>query len=768
MPAFQRPDGSISDGAWTATPLWEKIDDAIPNDTEEVRSVNDPSNDIFEVSLTNLADPAVSTGHIVRIRMTRAQSGGGQPGTLDVIVGLYQTTTLIASATFSNIALGLATVTFTLTGTEADNITDYDALRVRVDANKSAGARTTWCEVSGIEFETPSAASDHNQREFRIRITDPAINANGGGDWAQLINVDESIDLDTFFRIRFDVEETEGVADGGVTYKLQVSKEGGAYADVAVMLSGGTTPLGETWPPSQQIDNTDVVMIVASATFANDAVTTDLLAAKAGFVSGAGMHDNLSPSVSLLANGHTELEWSLVIPRYYDGVGNRNNATDTFDFRVVESDGTLFTGDTNSGYDEIPRITATLAVGHIGGTFIEQPSRVGPFKDGNGNLYYLSEHSNNTNTLLLHKSTDGGDTWVEATATGRPAVTDPEGCAVAQDGDDLLIITRRGDDAVAFHRYRMSSHASPDTWNQIDIVIDADAGQPPVASESCDIAVARDSDGFIFVCYNGDDATDSVIWYTRSEDGGATWQTRASIQDTGRDYHGCKMVLGPTSDDIYIFVLDQTGADLYFDTIDTLATAVSGTLTTVILNEHGVNNSLADFNPPATYDDGGVEVVWISWIDAGGASSNGELRAVAVRDGTVQTPATVSTLDVDRSNGTSHQPVAALAVEGKKVHAIFNERISEDIWYDTNDDEGGWGSDTEEQDTVTCHYIKAEVFTHSSGNGGDTVLGYVWETGAGGLTGGFTQYDEKFLAAAPAGGPFPPGFRRRQLATVRM
>ena len=237
MPAFQRPDGSISDGAWTATPLWQKIDDAIPNDTESVQSENDPANDIFEVSLTNLTDPAVSTGHIVRIRMFRGQSGGGQPGTLDVIVGLYQTTTLIATATFSNIDTAIIDRTFTLTGGEADNITDYDALRVRVDADKSAGARTTWCEVTGIEFETPSAAFVVEQVGWRwFEDGTGGLTALAAEDVKPTLPGDENYGV---IRLRVELEETGGSGDTNKIVLAQYSGDAGTtWADMALDAGG--------------------------------------------------------------------------------------------------------------------------------------------------------------------------------------------------------------------------------------------------------------------------------------------------------------------------------------------------------------------------------------------------------------------------------------------------------------------------------------------------------------------------------------------------
>ncbi len=762
MPNFQRPvTPDITVNNWVSTPLWAKIDETPFSDSDFVQSENEPSNDIMEVTLETLTDPAVSTGHIVRYRLQKGESGGGQPGTLNVIVGLYQATTLIATATHSGISTGFAEFSFTLSGAEADAITDYDDLRIRFDADKSAGARTTWCELSFAEFETPSAAADHNQREFRIRITDPAINANGGGDWAQAINVDETLDLDTFFRIRFDIEETEGQADGGVTYKLQVSKEGGAYADVAVATSPTTTPLADTWPPVDQINSTDVAQVVASATFSNDAVTTDLLAAKAGFVSGAGMHDNLSPSVSLLANGHTELEWSLVIPRYYDA-RSANNATDTFDFRVVESDGTLFTGDTNSGYDEIPRITATLAVGHVGGTTIEQPGRI-LWVDANGSLYYSTEHTNNSTEVLLHKSSDGGDSWAEATVTGRPTQTDPEGLEGFVVDDDILhLVHRKGDDAIYYHEYNMSSAASnPDTWQTIDEQIDADAVGKIASSDDCSIVVRANGDKFAF--YTGLVSSFGTIFMSVFE--GVSWATRVEVDGEASVSFTAVSAILDADDNIQVYYFDFTNGIIFHRDIATGGITFSGRTSMATSVRQSANAYSANLMNVASYIDSGVDVEVLVYFKDGATT----LSSTHVRDGTAQTEQSAFTDNsVGVSAGTSHQPQADLAVEGQKVHLLYSENATEDIFTTSDDDEAGWITDVEEQDAVTAHYINALVFIHSSGNGGDTVLGYVWDQGSSGDTPGFTRYDEIVLAAAPAGGPFPPGFRRRQLTTVRM
>ena len=750
-------------GSWTSTPLWSKINEGGGGDGTVIVSDTTPVvTEPFTVDLSTITDPAKSTGHDLKIRWAKNAGGGGNKTIrIELREGYVNESTLgtlIATDDYAINSTTLRTDSTTMSGAEADAITDYSDLQIRVMG--VAGNRAL--KVDFVELEIIDE-TDHNQRAFRIRSTDPAINANAGGDWDQLENVDATIDLDTLFRIRFEVEETASVSDGGVTYKLQYRvNTGGGYGSWTDLVAKG-----EPWPPLAQ--GNYLVANIVDASFADDAATTNILTtSSSSFVAGVGMHDNLSTSITL-NNQHTELEWALVIARYYDSLGVGDDG-DLFQFRVVESDGTLFTGDTNSGYDNIPEITANLAIGHIGGTHIEQPGKLGPVWDGNGNQYTLTEHTNTTPNILLHKSIDGGDTWAQATVTGRPTESDPEGLGIfhdpVNDPHRLHIITRAGDDLVLYHRYHMSSHATtPDTWNVIDRTIDADAGQPAggVASESCDITI-RTSDGFIFVAYNGNDATNDVGWINHSDDDGVTFETREVIDSTGgRDYTGVGITTTPNSDDVFVFVLDNTGADIYFDRIDSAGVVLSDGLT-VVATDAGTLGQVADnIIRPVSYDDGGVDVVMVAWQ----ASAGEDISTRTLRDGTLQTTATgASDNATERSFGTSHQPVADIAVDGTTVWLMYGENATIDIFYDDNPDEAGWGTDTEEQDAVTCHYIHAGVGTHSSGNGGDTVLGYIWNQGDDGLASGFNRYDEVVLVVG--GTTVYPPFPRQQRRLVRM
>jgi hypothetical protein len=108
----------------------------------------------------------------------------------------------------------------------------------------------------------------------------------------------------------------------------------------------------------------------------------------------------------------------------------------------------------------------------------------------------------------------------------------------------------------------------------------------------------------------------------------------------------------------------------------------------------------------------------------------------------------VSGNDVENNTGGNHMLLADVRADDAtdNLHAVYTEiDPSYDIWYDTRVS-GSWGTDVELRDAVNASWIRAEVFTHSAGNGGGKVVGYIWDDSesaldeAGGT--GFTRYDE--------------------------
>jgi hypothetical protein len=121
------------DGAWTdqagGSSLFAAIDEAAASDSDYIRSELNPSASGCRVKLSSGGDPHVSTDHVISWRT--GKTGGA---TINMTVKLYQGGgdslgggTLIASFARDNVG-ALTTYEETLSGAEADSITDYTDL----------------------------------------------------------------------------------------------------------------------------------------------------------------------------------------------------------------------------------------------------------------------------------------------------------------------------------------------------------------------------------------------------------------------------------------------------------------------------------------------------------------------------------------------------------------------------------------------------------------------------------------------------------------
>jgi hypothetical protein len=123
---YARPTSDVSSGTWTASSgsdLYAMLDETAASDADYITTTGAST---CEVALNTLSDPSSSTGHIVRYRIS-ASSGG-------ITVRLRQGTTTIATWTHASAPTSLTTYEQTLTGGEADSITDYSALRLQFEA----------------------------------------------------------------------------------------------------------------------------------------------------------------------------------------------------------------------------------------------------------------------------------------------------------------------------------------------------------------------------------------------------------------------------------------------------------------------------------------------------------------------------------------------------------------------------------------------------------------------------------------------------------
>jgi hypothetical protein len=147
MAQFARPDADTYNGdGWTeddgdTTNMFAEIDEVAADDADFVRSPTTPTNDVVVFRLSDVVDPVSSSNHILRVRNSADQDS---QETIDFLFELRQgytnegaQGTLIASTTRNGVtSTSWTTTSYTLSGAEADAITDYTALFVRIRANK--------------------------------------------------------------------------------------------------------------------------------------------------------------------------------------------------------------------------------------------------------------------------------------------------------------------------------------------------------------------------------------------------------------------------------------------------------------------------------------------------------------------------------------------------------------------------------------------------------------------------------------------------------
>ena len=131
MAQFARPTSDVALGGWSG-PAFSAIDEVTPSDADFTTSPTAPAGATLEVALGAVEDPQASTGHVVRYRYRKNTTGGAQ---INLTVALMQGAVQIASWSHTNID-AVTTAAQTLTGPQADSITDYSNLRLRFTATQ--------------------------------------------------------------------------------------------------------------------------------------------------------------------------------------------------------------------------------------------------------------------------------------------------------------------------------------------------------------------------------------------------------------------------------------------------------------------------------------------------------------------------------------------------------------------------------------------------------------------------------------------------------
>jgi len=147
MPQFERPDattdntGLFTDQGGGSVNLHLVVDEVVADDADFIRSVVSPATTPITFRLSDAVDPVSSTGHIIRMRTSTDLDN---QESLDFVQQLRQgyvseasQGTLIASQTRSAVtSTTWTTSTYTLSGAEADAITNYADLFIRFTVNR--------------------------------------------------------------------------------------------------------------------------------------------------------------------------------------------------------------------------------------------------------------------------------------------------------------------------------------------------------------------------------------------------------------------------------------------------------------------------------------------------------------------------------------------------------------------------------------------------------------------------------------------------------
>ncbi len=442
------------------------------------------------------------------------------------------------------------------------------------------------------------------------------------------------------------------------------------------------------------------VSVVSVAAYEAGSVTTDLLTGSAAsFQPGVGLNlGEKTPSWSG-TDVHTEFEWPLVVRRFADGAVT-NEEGDTFELRVVDAEAGLPVS-TRSAL-----LRLAIPPGHVGGTFVETPGRIGPWQAANGDLYFIMEPAETSNLFMMIKSSDNGLTWREVDGANRPATGDLESVDGRQIGDTIHIVhqvTRSS----RYHAFRTSDHPThPDTWAVRDEV----GGRADSFAQAASIVVR--SDGSMVIFHVGQATVHASV---RSPSG--IWAMDTVVDVESASAHA---VLG-ANDVIHLAYYGLDGTLWY------RRMAPDGTFTAKETLAVGAGTSRSVYGAvlPLVFDPEN-NIAFILYRLA-----NGQLwKRRVVNEGPLTPAVQVTDRNVVTDAVDSQQPGADVVFDRGTLHVLFIEASSRSIFSTHN--RGGWQSPTLQVENIQGSWVRGNVVTRPDGV---PVYGYVYDAGSDGGAG---------------------------------
>jgi hypothetical protein len=458
------------------------------------------------------------------------------------------------------------------------------------------------------------------------------------------------------------------------------------------------------------------VSIISSPAFEYGEATEDLIDnSDLPFAGGHGVSYGDETPEWTASQAQGEWEFPIVV-RYFSDGAKQNLSGDTFDFRLVDETGEPLDSIAN------PRITAEVPIGHLGGTFVETPLRVGPWEASNGDLYFLMEPSETDNMMMIIKSEDGGENWFEVDGGNRPKTGDLEGVAQTLAGNQIHTLHQTSEH-VFQHVFRTSDHPGhPDTWAFTDELL-ASPAEPP--TQVADLAVR--SDGSIVGVYG---SLEKLHYKIRSPEG--VWGKEIIVdKNDARGLSGPVVTLG--KDDVVHFAYTGIDGTAWYRQIlpsgeMTPRQNISSAMGTSVESNGGIL--------PLVYLPDSETVSIIYRLD------NGELwERTANSAGELSTPTQVTTHNVVTSAADSEQAGADAVGYGSSVHVLYIEDDTGRIYHTYRGEDGNWHEPKIEVDGVDALWVRGQVIKKT---GQGAVYGYVYDAGSYGGS-GMNKYKELTL-----------------------
>lgn len=554
--------------------------------------------------------------------------------------------------------------------------------------------------------EAPPAAGDEEASSLRLtsfRVRDDfrlPLDADTG--WAGAEGEDVVVTADRRFRVRF---EAEGGRPGDTArLRLQVRRNAGAWASVPA--ADHPYPDGIASPR---------VSVVEAPGWSQGTPAGDLLhGSTLPFRPGSGVSLDSTTAAWAGAGAHGEWEWPVVIRRFADGAVT-NDEGDTFQLRLTDAAGRPVPG--------VPGPTLRLAVppGHLGGTFVETPGRLGPWQTDDGSLYFVMEPAETDNVLMVVKSEDGGRSWRETDGPNRPSADDLEGFATAfQNG--VVHMLHQTSDAVWYHAFRTVDGDGTEGWAVRDEEV-ATPGEPPVQVA----ALAARADGSLVAVY-GDPAG---LRYRIRGAGGGWGEERRVDAPSGMLLSGPQAARAP-GDAVHLAYTARDGTE---GSAWIRGIGADGSLAPPLLLARGLGSAESDVGSVAPL----VPLPAVGQVVVPYRLADGRLWERRLRDdGSLTAPVRVTERRVAQNAVDSDQVGADAVGAGDRVHVLFIDDATGSIHHTWSDGGGAWSEPAPVVEGVTAQWVRGARVERPDGT---AAYGFVYDAGSDGGS-GMNRYAE--------------------------